>query len=524
MISGDAGGCGLLCGDAATPTTCTNLQCQASACATSGKPETTLTGTVYDPAANLALYNVYVYIPNATPDAIHTGDPTCTQCAAPATGSPIIGALTDSNGKFTLQKGPTNTWGVPSGDNIPLVLQIGKWRRQVVIPHIDACTTVDLDTVLGKDVLRLPKKSSEGDMPLIAFTSGCDPAECFLRKLGIDDSEFVPPGSTTGHVHFYTGKSAWNSDAGTGSTIAGGNTAADTYNWWTSSANLLKYDIVFNACECSPFDRGAAAYDAMHTYLDSGGRLFGTHYYYNWFAPPTGPTDFQGLGAWTPDVYPTMEYEYDIIDTTFPKGKAFGDWLLANGAAVITPGVGTTAYFTGQDYDLRASGPPQYPQSTRWIFAGDALDAGPATVATSYMSFNTPVKQPTAKTNVVALFSVTCTCQAARTRCNSPPNAQATRPTTTTKQPSSFCSSICRLAFRTIPNRPRLRRISSRRGYWFQVRRARSCAGRRGAPSYSVGPILAMRFAISSEDTSSLCVEIAQMLPALSFTIEMRSP
>src|ERR1700689_2114399 len=133
---------------------------------------------------------------------ITPGHPTCTQCEAPASGQPIIGVPTDPTGKFALTKGMLDDWGVPTGNNggkgIPLVLQVGKWRKQLTIPSVAACTTTDLDPMFNSGTgtarqLRLPAKSSEGDMPFMAFTSGCDPAECFLRHIGIDDSEFVAP-------------------------------------------------------------------------------------------------------------------------------------------------------------------------------------------------------------------------------------------------------------------------------------------------------------------------------------------
>lgn len=390
----DAGddGCGILgcSGDTAPP--CQNLQCKWQPCAPQGKPETELTGTIWDPAARLPLYNVYVYVPNATPDPIKPGNPTCTQCEAPASGSPLIGALTDEKGHFSIKHGPTDQWGVPGGDDIPLVIQVGKWRRQVKIPHVDNCATSNLDQTLGKDKLRLPKKSSEGDMPLIAFTSGaCDPAECFLRHIGIDDSEFVPPQSASGHVHFYTGNG--------GSTISGGNTQPDTYQWWTSSANLLKYDIVFNACECSPYDRGAGAYQAMHDYLDKGGRTFATHYYYNWFAPPTGPSDFQSVAQWTPEGF-GGDQGVESVDMSFPKGKAFGNWLKDNG---ISSALGQIPLVTERD-DVTALQPSGCDESkgtclsTRWIY--HPQDNHPR-----YLSFNAPTTVPTNKQCGRAVFS-----------------------------------------------------------------------------------------------------------------------
>ena len=220
---------------------CHGLKCQWTDCAAQGKSETSFTGTVFDPAGNLPLYSVYVYVPSTQPDPIHSGDPTCSQCAAPASGQPIVGTLTDPDGKFTLTKGAKDAYGIPPGDNIPVVIQIGKWRKQLVIPHVDACSTVDLDGIFNTGAgkarqLRLPGNGTEGDMPLLAFTSGYDPAECFLRDVGIDDSEFAPPATPNKHVHFYTG---YNEDTShQASSIAGGNTAAQTYQWWSDAANL----------------------------------------------------------------------------------------------------------------------------------------------------------------------------------------------------------------------------------------------------------------------------------------------
>jgi hypothetical protein len=356
-------------------------------------PETTLTGTVRDPAGVLPLYNIYVYIPNTTPDPIVPGHPTCQSCEAPASGHPILGTLTDANGKFTLAKGANDTWGVPAGTNIPLVLQAGKWRRQLVVPQVDACTSVDLDAMLGPDKMRLPKQTSEGDMPLIAFTSGCDPAECFLRHIGIDDSEFVPPTSTTGHVHFYTGQDITSAPLGNGSAspIRGGNSYRDTYKWWTDPANLLAYDIVFNACECAPNDRNmfaahGDAYKSVDTYLNSGGRLFTTHYYYNWFVSGTGSPDLGSVAHWAPDgMGGSSNNETETIDTSFPKGQAFAQWLQNIGA---TRALGTIDLVDTRD-DIAGPAPAGCGAtmsclSTQWI-------VHPGDNHPRYLSFNTPV-------------------------------------------------------------------------------------------------------------------------------------
>ncbi len=366
---------------------CVNLQCAgATNCAGMGKPETSLTGTIRDPGGHLPLYNVYVYVPNATPAPITPGNPTCTACEAPASGDPILGTSTDTKGHFDLKKGATDTWGVPTGTNVPLVIQVGKWRRQVVVPQIDACTTIDLDAVLGPDKLRLPKKSSEGDLPLIALTTaGYDAFECFLRGVGVDDSEFVPPGSSAGHVHVYTG--ANNDPATPAASITGGNTVQETFAWWNTAANLSKYDFVLNGCDGVAAGSRGTGYTAMQTYLDGGGRAFVTDFFVDWFSPPSAPAADSMVASW-PGWGGAQSFSNYFIDTSFPKGKAFGQWLVANSIAQPA-GSAVQIQLTDTYPSVNAAGPPTYPGSTRWIY--NAQNATDTATSTSYLSFNTPI-------------------------------------------------------------------------------------------------------------------------------------
>ena len=164
--AGDDGGGGptdpfgsLMDGGVAPPTKCVNLQCQQVACAAGTK--TTVSGTVFDPAGKNPLYNVVVYVPNSTPKPFTDGA-SCDKCDTLYTGDPIASALTGPDGKFVIDN-------VPVGDQIPLVIQIGKWRKQIKIPAVAKC----VDTpITNHSLTKLPANSREGDMPKIAITTG----------------------------------------------------------------------------------------------------------------------------------------------------------------------------------------------------------------------------------------------------------------------------------------------------------------------------------------------------------------
>ena len=75
---------------------------------------------------------------------------------------------------------------VPVGTNIPVVIQTGKWRRQITLPMVKACQD---NVFAGADTFRLPKNQSEGHLPKIAMTRGkADRRECLMRRIGISDT------------------------------------------------------------------------------------------------------------------------------------------------------------------------------------------------------------------------------------------------------------------------------------------------------------------------------------------------
>src|SRR5262249_31063623 len=129
-----AGGSGIIVGtpDAGVgsgPCAADGWICRIDDC--DGKPKTSVRAKVYDPAGKVPLYNVAVYVPNAPLDDIATG-PVCETCATPVSGKPVASALTDAHGEFVMQD-------VPVGTGVPLVIQIGKWRRLIEMPEVKAC-------------------------------------------------------------------------------------------------------------------------------------------------------------------------------------------------------------------------------------------------------------------------------------------------------------------------------------------------------------------------------------------------
>src|SRR6185369_11023229 len=111
---------------------------------------------------------VIVYVPNAQPDPLSMGPVTCDRCGASISGQPIAIALTDYKGQFKLDN-------VPVGSNIPVVMQIGRWRKQITINTVTKCTSAPIPATSTN----MPRTKAEGDIPRIALSTGnADAFEC----------------------------------------------------------------------------------------------------------------------------------------------------------------------------------------------------------------------------------------------------------------------------------------------------------------------------------------------------------
>ena len=310
---------------------CIGLECNIDPCG-GDATRTQLTGSVYDPAGKNPLPNVLVYVPNAPLSALTEG-PSCEACFG-GSGGPIVGTLTDYRGRFTLE-------GVPSGTNVPLVVQVGKWRRQVSVPTVTKCVSSDTTALTGADgrpLVRLPKNRSEGSMPRIAIVSGAaDPFECVLAKIGIDvtaeSGEIGPPVvaglANPDRIHFYTSPDAPGLD--TSATLGGPSPSAS--GLWDTAAHLSAYDAILLPCEGADFDKGAAVRARLVDYAGRGGRIFATHHSYSYlqFAPAASlwPNVVKFWNHTPAKDGPTSV----VLNRTFPRGDTFARWLHFIGAS-----------------------------------------------------------------------------------------------------------------------------------------------------------------------------------------------
>jgi hypothetical protein len=336
---------------------------------------TSLSGTVYDPAGRNPVYNAAVFIPSdpAVPlPRITPGASSCDLCG-PSPNSYLTTTTTDAKGNFSLT-------GVPATTNVPVVVQIGKWRREVAISRVTACT----DNKVPGNTLRLPRSRAEGNLPQMALlTGGCDDLGCFLRSMGLDASEYSTPHGG-GRLDVYQGLG----QAGNGPALssgAAGDCTGTTCPLWSTKQSLEYYDLVLLGCECAENNQTKADMTPMHDWLSEGGKILATHSQSTWFK--NGPADFRAVANWvTGSVWgPSGPFS---VDTSFPAGQVFQQWL-ANVGALNADG---TVALGATNVSTSVSG--VNPPTLRWIHDGSttaAADGGAASESAKHLSFLTPI-------------------------------------------------------------------------------------------------------------------------------------
>jgi hypothetical protein len=374
---------------------CVGLECNQVDCP-NPMVSTTLTGTVLDPAGKVPIFNAVVYVPRDNPPMLPaiTDGATCDRCDAKIMNAVAI-TSTDTAGNFVLPN-------VPVVDNLPLVVQIGKWRRLVTLQNtVQKCAIAPVDPA----VTRLPKNQMEGNIPHMAVTTGAaDALQCLLRKIGIDDAEFGIAGSAA-RVHLYQGGGFTSGTPQIASgKIAGGAQFPKADTLWNDAATLGAYDLVILGCEGAENDGASypgatkpdASKTAMYAYAKAGGRIFMSHYHEVWIR--TNPdAAVSGVGSFVtpidsvpPPAVPmnpkTTAVSADI-STAFAKGQAMSDWLSKQGAL----SGGKLPIFDARD-DVNTV----TTAGLSWITAPNPNQTPAGKLAVEYMSFTAPVGAPDA--------------------------------------------------------------------------------------------------------------------------------
>lgn len=374
---------------------CTGLCTQQDACP--AQPHTTISGRVtapgHDDVATWGvadpIYGALVYIPNGSAGPPRYGvapfapGVACGTCNSQVSGEPLVSVTTGVDGTFILDD-------APCGTDIPLVIQLGRWRRMITIPAVACCA----NTALAAAQTHLPRTRTGApgdlysDLPQIAVSTGAvDALHCVLRKAGIADSEFTNP-DKPGRVHLY---------AGNGAVIDAATPAASTLT--ASAATLARYDQVLFECVGARDTKPAAEQQRVIAYADAGGRVFATHFAYVWLtnhdgttSPPAGPKPFSQTATWDVD-QGSFDSANALVDqtpqadaSTHARRVAFAQWLQLVGASTA---LGQLA-LANVRHDLDAiSSVPATASATppqRWLYVGGTPFSGAV-----HYTFDTPI-------------------------------------------------------------------------------------------------------------------------------------
>jgi hypothetical protein len=313
------------------------------------------------------------------------GGVTCDQCADGVSGSPLVSTYTDTNGSFRLTNVPCG-----AGVQVPVVIQLGKWRRQITVSAPACCQ----NTALTQDQTRLPRKQAvfhpNDSIPKIAVVSGSvDTIECVLPKIGIAMDQYSLP-SGTGRVQFFR-------DNG-GRYTTGTTPAASTI--FDSLAEMRKHDMIILDCVGSEQPKTFLQRQNMEAYANAGGRIFASHFAYVWLYGSPSAISFTTSANFTPGASSPANQDARI-DTSFPKGQTFADWVqLVNAqAGTSTPAIPRIRITTVRN-DLSAI---NNPPGQRWVYG---LAGGGTVENTPFQyTFNTPTAATPANQCGRVLFS-----------------------------------------------------------------------------------------------------------------------
>jgi hypothetical protein len=322
----------------------------------------TVGGTVYDPrtSSSLPIPNVLVYVTTGTVAPL-PGGVQCLTFSAPKDAASYTYTAVD--GTFSLSKVPQNT-------TYTLVIQAGKWRRQFAL-------NLGSDPVTGLQ-LHMPANHTQGDIPMIAVATGMvDGVECVLHDMGIDDTEFTDDNGSTnpgGHIHLYKGSGA------PGAQINASTPSEDTLTGDLTKLNT--YDMVMFPCQGSDeYVKSSTAQQNLVTFANTGGRVFSTHYSYEWLNPNAPySSQFPPVVNWNVKQY-SPDSGIGAINTGFTDGATLAQWLQNAGASYQNTEGQIAIEALRRDFNS------VIPPTQAWL----TLNDGSASPPIEQITFNTPV-------------------------------------------------------------------------------------------------------------------------------------
>jgi len=373
-VSGNTYAAVSMTGVAEAPGLCANNQTYAKTnsspgCASCTACDTRISGKVFDPSAgtpavtyvnNLPLAGITVFQPSGALTPLDDGVAcdTCDRVTSPS----VTKAVTNAAGSFTLS-------GVTPGPATRVVVQSGRWRREITVP-VTAC--VNNTPVDG--TFRMPRNRTDGlgnvaNIPKTAIATGNQESlECMLLRLGISQSEIQRRiGSTDAHRF-----QLYRATNGMVTSPAQPN-ISDLLN----QTRINEYSAVILDCDGGDPGGGfsqnatAAQRTVLRNYVDLGGRLFVDHFsgYYALRSSqfPVTATDNGTAGTTTPT-------NGRVNVGTYPQ-QLFSDWLTNVGATFspqwiqitearknfASPRPGTVEWIAGKDNNNWGSGTPTTP-------------------------------------------------------------------------------------------------------------------------------------------------------------------
>ena len=394
-----------VCGaDATHPDGCEGL-CQDQAVCSGDDPEdaTVLRGTVTTPNGELPVPNAVVYVPNDGIDDLPPMDtgPICEQCEDQDLGDVLVGTTSDYDGSFELRH-------IPADTDFPLVIQIGQWRRVVTVSARDACESHRLEAEDASLPAAHRQYNRHDHLPQTAISTGAaDAMECVFYKMGVDPQEFTRH-DEDGRFHIYRANGAvadpqlsdacdsagcsspqsddacHDRDPTSCGSSADGRLLQDhlAHQLYGDTDRLHDYDMVIMACEGWDHTSYRSSDDRRRLleYANSGGRLFASHFAFDWLHETD---DFEDTavwgGAWGGDE------SLATVDTSFERGAEFWSWLHLVGAGydddqqvfIQDP----RGYVQDIDYDL----------SERWIYTDPSTPGHYDHDSVQQYTFDTPV-------------------------------------------------------------------------------------------------------------------------------------